>query len=272
VKRRALLYADPSPRGEWALGAACLLAQNALESVTVLATEEDLRTAPDLLDRMAAPIAALGLPCTRQARPGPAEAALVAQARAESPDLVIVPPAGRNAIQRMLRGSRIATVVREVNSDVLVARRPPARIGHVLGCLSGGDLTERVAEQTVELAKALGAEATLLHVSSEVRIQGAPEGEATTGPTWKPSLRVLEAFQPLRHRCALRIREGLVVDEVLREADSLACDLVVIGETRSPEGSRWLREDVTERILLQLATSVLVLRRPHGAAAPSDAR
>ena len=53
--------------------------------------------------------------------------------------LVIVPPAGRNALTRMLKGSRVATVVRSVKASVLVARRPPQRVRTILAAISGGD-------------------------------------------------------------------------------------------------------------------------------------
>lgn len=262
-----LVYVDPSPRGEWALQMTALLPGLAQRSVCLLATAEDLQSDPALLAWAGAHLAAAaGLRLT--SRPGPAERAVVEEARAHPYELVVVPPAGRGAIQRMLRGSRVAAVVRSVRRPVLVARRPPARLERVLAALSGGRLTGAVCRAALDLAKGLGTRPTFLHVASEVALPfPAREGEpAAPGPE-DPAEAARAALAALGCAGELVVREGLVVDEVIAEFDSGAHHVLVVGAS-DPEG--WAREDVTERILLRCPGSTLVVPRPEGSQAVSE--
>ena len=102
----------------------------------------------------------------------------MAQAEATAYGLVVVPPAGRNAWQRMIKGSRVATVVREVHCPVLVARRPPPQLDRILAAVSGGAATEEVVAAAAELARGLNGHVDYLHVTSEVALPFEPHEEA----------------------------------------------------------------------------------------------
>lgn len=250
-----LLYVDPSHRGEWALRVGGLLAP-ALERVTLVATEEDAIHDPTLLSRARETLRGAGA-LEEKRLPGPAERAIPLEAAAGSYDLVLVPPAGRNALQRMLKGSRVATVVRSVRASVLVARRPPDRIARILAAVSGGTATPAVIRATLAMETALGARAAFLHVASEVALPyKPPRGEEGSAPAADESAatraRVAEAGRELL------VCEGLVVDEVLAEVEHGAYDLLIAGASSAEAG--WGREDVTERILLLCPTSMLIVR------------
>ena len=180
----SLIYVDPSPRGEWALTLARLLLSALRPPVVLLATDEDVQRHPELLEQAQARLGRTEAVTLRHRR-GPAERAIVAEAAESHHDLIVVPPAGRKAIARMMRGSRVATVVHNVQANVLVARRPPPSIRRVLAALSGGRLTQAVAEAAARLAGPLGAELLLLHVAPEVTLpfahHAAPHGLAGAG-------------------------------------------------------------------------------------------
>ena len=166
-----LVYVDPSQRGEWVLTLAAQLPRDYASRMVLLATAEDEALAPGLLARAGARLAVTGAFSWNDRAPaGPAERAILEESTAHSYGLVIVPPAGRNALARMLKGSRVATVVRSVKASVLVARRPPARIGRMLVAVSGGAASEAVVEAALRLESATGARATFLHVASEVAL------------------------------------------------------------------------------------------------------
>jgi nucleotide-binding universal stress UspA family protein len=205
---------------------------------------------PDARSRLAS------LPAVGRLGRGPAERAIGAEVAAHPYGLVIVPPAGRNALQRMLKGSRVATVVRSVETSVLVARRPPVRIERILAALSGGLGTPRVVDQALGLEKASGARATFFHVASEVALPYEPEAGGPPRPVVDPAAQAREALRGAGRE--LLVREGLVVEEVLEEVESGAYDLLVVGAPS--EGGGWTREDVTERLLLACPTSVLIAR------------
>ncbi|MGE0455640.1 MAG: universal stress protein [Vicinamibacteria bacterium] len=264
-----LVYADPSPRGEWALAAGRQLAARVGRSVVLLATEEDAAARPDLLPRFRQALAGAEGIEERQ-RPGPAERAVIAETSAHAYDLVIVPPAGRGAIARLLKGSRVASVVRQARAPVLVARRPPERIGRVLAALSGRASAGPVCRAAAAIAKDLGARLALVHVVSEIRLPGAPRpptgGEDASGrPPHEAMQRLLAACEIAAE---LHLREGLVVEEILAEIENGAHELLVAGAEEPDEALG--REPVGERLLLRCPVSMLVV--PLATSSPPSSR
>ncbi len=253
---KCLVYVDPSQRGEWALALAALVLPGLADSVVLLATEEDVEAHPQLLTVARARFGGLG-GLEERTGAGPAERAIGAAVAAGGFGLVVVPPAGRNALQRMLRGSRVARVVRAVDAAVLVARRPPGRLERILAVVSGGAGTRLVIEAALRLERATGAVATFLHVASEVTLPYAPEAAAAPqAPRVSPEAAARALLEGLG-RTPL-VREGLVVEEVLGELENGAYDLLVVGAP--PESGGWAREDVAERLLLASGASVLIAR------------
>jgi nucleotide-binding universal stress UspA family protein len=252
-----LVYVDPAPRGEWALALAALLPARERLSFHLLATEEDARDDPGLMVRARARLAGAGA-VREVVHPGPAEHALVAEAAQRAYALVVVPPAGRNALQRMLKGSRVATVVRSVRAPVLVARRPPPRVQRILAAVSG-DRAMAVVAAASELGAGLGARVDHVYVASEVPLPFAPEETPAAGAGGPDGLAAVRGLLAARGVSgSLLVREGLVVDEVLEAFDSGAYDLLVVGAgsgERVPFGS----EDLTERLLLGCSGSTLVV-------------
>jgi nucleotide-binding universal stress UspA family protein len=256
-----LLYVDPSPRGAWALRLAALLPALGSARVVALATSEDVGAEPALLEHARAALARAALfePRTRS---GPAERAVVAEAQQVRYDMVIVPPAGRGAIRRMLQGSRVATVVRSVRAPVLVARRPPESLGRVLAAVSGGRLAVPVCEAALGLGGATG-DVTFLHVAASVPLPFRPPAarKAATEPGAErdEAAAARAALASVRPGAELALRDGLVVDEVIAEFEAGAHDVLVVGARAT--GPAWGVEDVTERLLLACPGSVLIVPR-----------
>lgn len=258
-----LLYVDPSPRGAWALRMASLLPGLGSARLVTLATVEDASAAPDLIARARASLAAAPEVVPRT-RPGPAEQALAAEARERAYDLVIVPPAGRGALRRMLQGSRVATVVRSVRAPVLVARRPPERLARVLVGVSGGRLAQAVCEAALGLGLAPDGMA-FLHVAAAVPLPfTGPGSRAHAVPDRRDEAEAArDALASAGSRAPLAVREGLVVEELLAEFEAGAYDLLVVGGQAADPG--WGVEDVTERLMLGCPGSVLVVPRETAA-------
>lgn len=250
-----LVYVDPSPRGEWALTMAALLPPDWRSSVQLVATAEDVAAHPGLLARARVRLGVTGS-VQEIVLHGPAERAMVAEATARHFDLLVVPPAGRGAVARMLKGSRVATVVRSVRAMVLVARRPPARLDRVLAAVSGGRSTAPVIRVASALARGLGAELRFVHVASEVALPRAGEAAHPAGGPVESVRRMLAAAgEPSE----LAVREGLVVEEVLEEFEHGAHHILVLGMRGEAAPKSWGREDVTERILLRCPGSTLIV-------------
>lgn len=249
-----LVYVDPSERGEWALRLCALLAPRAAR-LTLLATEEDVRQDADLLARARRSLPPVALEEKRA--PGPAERAIPTEVAGRDYDLVIVPPAGRGALARMLKGSRVASVVKSVRASVLVARRPPQHVARILAAVSGGAKSAAVVRAALEMERAFDARASFFHAASEIALPYEPaRGETAAPPAADEAARAREAVTSVGRD--LIVREGLVVDEILSEVENGAHDLLVAGASSAEPG--WGREDVTERILLRCPTSMLIAR------------
>jgi nucleotide-binding universal stress UspA family protein len=257
---QVLVYVDPAPRGEWALALARQL-PGAGHALHLVATAEDAAADPTLLDRAAAGLAGVA---RRLTRPGPAERAVVQEALERRYDLLLVPPAGRGALARMLKGSRVASVVRSVRAPVLVARRPPPRVERVLAALSGRPATAAVVEAALAW-EAAGARAGFLHVRPEVALPftGPAAGEPGA-PAASPDTELARAALAAHGRGSeLALREGAVVDELLDAFEAGAFHLLVIGARAAAEAS-FGREDITERLLLACPGSTLVVPAGDG--------
>lgn len=251
-----LVYVDPSPRGEWALTMAGLLPPDWRSSLHLVATAEDVAAHPGLLERAQARLGAAG-PVAEVVLHGPAERAMVAEATARHFDLLVVPPAGRSAVARLLKGSRVATVVRSVRAPVLVARRPPARLDRLLAAVSGGRSTAPVIRVANALAHGLGAHLRFVHVTSEVALPFGGDSAHPAGASAAESVR--EMLAAGGEPADLAVREGLVVEEVIEEFEDGAHHLLVLGMHGEAAPSSWGREDVTERILLRCPGSTLIV-------------
>jgi nucleotide-binding universal stress UspA family protein len=253
-----LVYLDPSPRGEWALAVAGQLPARWRGTLRLLATAEDAAADPALLEHARQRLAAF--PVETLTRPGPAERAVIEEARGRRHGLVLVPPAGRGAIARMLKGSRVATVVRSLRAPVLVARRPPERVERVLGALSGRDTTEAVLEAALAWGEEPGAHASFVHVRPEVPLPLGAEATPREAPGGADLEAALAALAARGREADLQLRDGLVVEETLDAFEAGAFHLLVVGA--HAEGSpAFGREDVTERLLLGCPGSTLVVPR-----------
>jgi nucleotide-binding universal stress UspA family protein len=252
-----LVYLDPSPRGEWALAVAAGLPPRWKGTLRLVATEEDAAAHPGLVDGARARLGGPG-PVEALTRPGPAERALIEEAHGGRYGLIVVPPAGRGAVARMLKGSRVATVVHGARTSVLVARRPPARIERVLGALSGRETTDAVVEAALAWEQRPGARVAFVHVRPEVPVPLGAEAAPPDEPGAADLAAARRALAARGREADLQLRDGLVVEETLDAFEDGAFHLLVVGA--HGEGSpRFGREDVTERLLLGCPGSTLVV-------------
>jgi len=89
---------------------------------------------------------------------------------------------------------------------------------------------------------------------------GSPE---RLTPTWSRTAWAWRADAAPRPQCAqqrAKVSRGLVVEEILQEAQRGDYDLVVIGAYREQGWQRILLEDLAHRIFAGLDRSVLVVR------------
>ena len=212
--------------------------------------------------------------CLRQGDP---IATILAEAQEGDYDLVVIGARKEVGLTQRLLGSVAQAVVRRAPTSVLVVKRarpeprpePVEGLKRILICTGGLDVANPVIKAGAQLAGAAHAQATLLYVTSPTASMYAGLEVEETLP------RLLRSDTPvaqhLRHgaetlaqhqvAAELRLRHGVVADEILREAREGNYDLIAIGASGAAGRLRaWLLGNVTRQVVEHASCSVLVAR------------
>jgi len=166
-------------------------------------------------------------------------------------------------------GSVVERVVRDAPCPVLVGRQTSHTLRRILVCTAGGEQGLRDVRFGAKVAASAGAEVTVLHVMSQVALRpdadvaalGATADELVARGT--PEGRHLAAARDLLAAAgvpgALKLRHGLVLDEIDAEVRQGGYDLVVVGASLARGFRRLLLDDVTSEVMNALDTAVLVV-------------
>ena len=287
---KILLTTHGAPHDEVALAFGAHIACRANEPATVLSVVERASDRPEAEAALQRACELLqGSEVHTKIRTGQVSREIIDEAEQGKYDLVIVGERPNpNLLFRFLSGSDTIRVVEHAPCPVIVAKRKTGPIVRILVCDSGaqGRLAELgpivperpeavpslLARFTAQLADLLQGEeeVTVLHVMSQ--ISAAPgikdkqlraeakeliEEHTPEGELLERDVRVLE--QPGVHVWP-KIRHGLVIDEILAEAQAGRYDLVVIGAHRGAGWQRILLDDIAHKILVQMDRPVLVVR------------
>jgi nucleotide-binding universal stress UspA family protein len=265
---RILLYAGPAPSREAVLQFSAQIVQHCASSLT-LVTGGGAERRP-LLDDAAARLRIPDhVPVTLSALAGNAQAAILAAARAQIYDLVIL---GRlhQPLGRLLPGAHSKAIAQRLEPSVLRVHGPVRPIRRIL-ISSGGDYhTFADVDVAAKIAGPLGATATLLHVVSQQSLLF--EGFQTQRITVERFLaedsseaKTLRQATAMLHErgvaCELKGRIGPVLDEILAELRVGSYDMLVIGAHRVASAlDRILLEDITDDLLDLSSLPVLVVK------------
>src|SRR5579859_6127813 len=193
-------------------------------------------------------------------------------------DLVVI-----GAVRKGFRGplwmsARVNKVIESVEPPVLVVIGVRSALHRILLCTGGTDQADATVQFTGEIARSVNASVNLLHVLAE-----PPAVYANLVRSEDDTNKVLEANtrlgRSLRHQKKLlekmsvpseiRLKHGLVMDELLKELQRTEYDLVVTGSSPSKDRLRmYIMGNVTREILNRADLPVLVVRsgtkREHG--------
>ncbi len=265
---RILLYAGPAPSREAVIQFSAQIIQNCATSLT-LVTGGGAERRPLLEDAAARLRIPEHVPVTLSALPGNSQTAILAAARSQPYDLVIL---GRlhQPLGRLLPGAHSKAITQRLEPSVLRIHGPARPIRRIL-ISSGGDYhTFADVDVAARIAGPLGAAATLLHVVSQQSLlfegfqarQGIVERFLAGDSPEAQTLR--QATARLRDRgvaCELKGRVGPVLDEILAELRVGSYDMLVIGAHRVASAlDRILLEDITDDLLDVSPLPVLVVK------------
>jgi nucleotide-binding universal stress UspA family protein len=199
---------------------------------------------------------------------------IVAELEEGGYDLAVLGPNEAPGLKRHLLGSVTAQVVRRAKSSVLVAQQARSELGRILICTGGAEVAEDVIETGAWIAQAVGARATLLHVVTPVPSMYTGLGELdeslsellrTDTPVARHLRHGAEILDQYRVSAELRLRYGVVADEIIREAREGNNDLVLLGAAKGrAKLKRLVLGEVTEQVVQRSPRSVLVVRRALG--------
>jgi nucleotide-binding universal stress UspA family protein len=260
-----LIYVDDLPTSDdtLALAVQWLARMPARVTLTTVATQ----------GRALLEAAAARLPLERRAvtlKPGHGDPAKVldAASEAEAYDLLIAAPAGRGRLAHLVWGSRIGKIAQCVNTSLLIARRVPPTIRHILVGVGAADHSLVDVRRAVRVAGAFDAQVTMLHVVSQVplmfteleqmRLQlDAFLDSGLNGASTLETARQIVADAGLTPD--IRLREGLVRDGIVDEASEGDYDLVVIGAHGDEGWMTLLLDDIADRVVRRCPISTLVV-------------
>ena len=185
-------------------------------------------------------------------------------------DLVIIGSRRARSTGLYWRSEKTYEVIKAIAPPVLVAIGECARLQRFLVCTGGKDFIEQAVQLTGTLAAAVGASVTLLHVMAEppaiyadlVRLEEDVdqllESKSELGINLRRQKRDLAS---LGVRAEVRVRHGIVIDQVFAEAEEGKYDLIVTGSSQARGMLRhYIMGDLTRSILNHASCPVLVAR------------
>lgn len=274
-KIHMLLYSDGSDVGSQALKLGKRIAKAMAVAVDLLAiarSAERNEVSRKEVEATANELRASGISVTVYRRPGIMGQQLLEQADALDYDLIVVGSRGRRGLKRLLAGSRACRILGGVATSVLVVKgQERKQIDDILTCSAAGPASQQTVRFAAQLANALDASVTLLHVMSQVALEQNAQGadlEAEARELMERDARegihlekMLSILREEGVEAQALIRHGLVVDEIIAEARHGHFDMLVIGAHTTPDIGGLLSSDLSQQILLAANRPILIVHQ-----------
>ena len=185
-------------------------------------------------------------------------------------DLVVIGARWTGAVGHYWRSKRTYEVIKAIQPPVLVAIGEGKQLKRFVVCTGGKEFIEQAVQFTGKLAAAVGASVTLLHVMAEPPAMYADlmrreenvdqllQSNSELGTNLRRQKRELDR---LGVSAEVRLRHGIVIDEVFEEARVGNYDLIVSGTSQARGLLRhYIMGDLTRDILNRANVPVLVAR------------
>jgi nucleotide-binding universal stress UspA family protein len=298
VIKRILLATDFSRWARRAEDYACALACSWRASLTVLSVAEfppglntdypvNQQYLADLLKHASSQLVDLkgraerrGMAVTTRVATGIPSEEVITAARAEDSDLIVVGTRGKTGLAHVLLGSTAERVIRGAPCPVLTVRMEqadtedegvlsrPVTLERILVPVDFSDCSLDALEYAIVVAQQAKASLMLLHVLepvsygldftlSHIRTR---DSEVST---WTKRLEELASSHQHSHvQVESRLRGGLPSDSILDSAQTLPCDLIIMGTHGRRGISHALSGSVAEAVLRKAHCPVLTVRSP----------
>ena len=190
-------------------------------------------------------------------------------------ELVVVGGKHHSTFGRWLGGSTSLSVVRTTHVPLLVTVGSPLAIRRVLVAVDASEAARPTLQAAERVATTFGAELRSLSVVEPLPVMPEVTPPYDTAGYYALAEQQLErdAWSHIRTPGVERlIRYGQPLEVIAREATDFRADLLVVGSHGRGWAERMLVGSVTERLLNQLPTSVLVVPTAIAAVAETKER
>jgi nucleotide-binding universal stress UspA family protein len=270
---KILICSDGTPSAEPAIRLGGLLAGPLKAGTTLLGiaeTEQDEHPLRDALHTQAQSLHGHGISPEIVVHSGEPVHQILDQTSKSNYDLVVIGARWTGAVGEYWRSKKTYEVIKTVQPPVLVAIGEREQLKRFLVCTGGKEFIEQAVQFTGRLAAAVNASVTLLHVMAEppamyadlVRLEENVdqllESKSELGTNLRRQKRELER---LGVSADVRLRHGIVIDQVFEEAREGDYDLIVTGTSQARGLLRhYIMGDLSRSILNRASVPVLVAR------------
>jgi len=185
-------------------------------------------------------------------------------------DLVVIGAGRPRAAGRYWRSEKTYELIKTIQPPVLVAIGECKRLKRFLVCTGGKEFIEQAVQLTGKLAAAVEASVTLLHVMAEPPAVYADlvsleeDVDRLLGSGSELGMNLLQQKKELERigvSAEVRVRHGIVIDQVFEEVREGDYDLIVTGTSQARGLLRhYIMGDLTRSILNRANSPVLVAR------------
>ena len=309
--KRILFATDFSRWAQRAEDYACALACSWKASLTVLSVAEfppglnpdylvNQQYLADLLKQASAQLVDLkcraegrGIAVTTRVATGIPSEEVISAAREEDSDLIVVGTRGKTGLAHILLGSTAERVIRGAPCPVLSVRTDsadledervlarPVRLERILVPVDFSDCSLDALEYAVVVAQQAKASLMLLHVLEPVSYGldftlSHMRTREHVRESWTKRLKELTSSHQHSHvEMEFQLRGGLPADSILDSAQTLPCDLIVMGTHGRRGISHTISGSVAEAVLRKSHCPVIAVRSPkfgpgHRRVAPTE--
>jgi nucleotide-binding universal stress UspA family protein len=298
VIKRILFATDFSRWAQRAEDYACALACSWKASLTVLSVAEfppglnpdylvNQQYLADLLKQASAQLVDLkcraegrGIAVTTRVATGLPSEEVISAAREEDSDLIVVGTRGKTGLAHILLGSTAERVIRGAPCPVLSVRTDsadledervlarPVRLERILVPVDFSDCSLDALEYAVVVAQQAKASLMLLHVLEPVSYGldftlSHMRTREHVRESWTKRLKELTSSHQHSHvAMEFQLRGGLPADSILDSAQTLPCDLIVMGTHGRRGISHTISGSVAEAVLRKSHCPVIAVRSP----------
>ena len=270
---RMLICSDGTPQGESATRLGGALAGPLSAETTLLGIAEkpgDEQALRDALEKQADSLRAVGVAPQIVVSGGEPVRQIVDQTTKTKYDLVVIGARRTGSTGPYWRSEKTYEVIKSISPPVLVAIGEWAQLKRFLVCTGGKEFIGEAVQLTGRLAGTVGASVTLVHVMAEppaiyadlVRmeedVERLLESKSELGRNLRSQKQDLEKMGV---PAEVRVRHGIVVDQVFAEVREKSYDLIVTGSSQARGLLRhYIMGDLARSILNHANCPVLVAR------------